>query len=210
MEASKNQMETSITSKQDKTNIDTSKNKSTDHQLISEEYHTSSNSADITANQSNTKESTTSPAGDGDKRKGYLIEMEEMMSYKTTTQTTVEERYRIRRREEGSFSDISDSSSVDEDTVVYPLHQYHLKDCKKIKRLGRSYSKIIKDHLNQNPSIAVSETSIEFKVPRPKARAAAADDKSCQSSPFLGQKLVKHQEVHTKNHYSHTEETHFN
>jgi len=211
LEASKNQTETSISSKQERANIDTSKNERTDHQLISGEYHKSSNSEDITRNQSNTKESSTITAGDGDKRKGYLIEMEEMMSYKTTTQTTVEERYRVRRRQDGSFSDISDSSSIEEDTtVVYPLHQYHLKDCKKIKRLGRSYSKIIKDHLNQNPSIAVSETSIEFKVPRAKSRAAAADDKSCQSSPFLGQKLLKHHEVQTKNQYSHTEETHFN
>ena len=101
---------------------------------------------------------------------GLLIETEELTSYKSTTQTTIEERYRIKKKQNASSSDLSDSSSIGEDIVRYPLHQYHLKDCQNIKRLGRSYSKIIKDHLNQNPSIAVSETSIEFKVPRSMSR----------------------------------------
>ena len=140
--------------------------------------------------------------------RGFLIETEELTSYKSTTQTTIEERYRMKKKQNASASDLSDSSSIGEDIVRYPLHQYHLKDCQNIKRLGRSYSKIIKDHLNQNPSIAVSETSIEFKVPRPMSRITNVET-SCQSSPFLGSKF-RHEEIHEQSQFMHREETHFN
>eukprot|EP00092_Neocalanus_flemingeri_P019108 GFUD01020698.1.p1 GENE.GFUD01020698.1~~GFUD01020698.1.p1 ORF type:complete len:558 (+),score=90.32 GFUD01020698.1:200-1873(+) len=139
---------------------------------------------------------------------GFLIETEEMSSYKTTTQTTIEERYRRKKKQNDSLSEFSDDSSLGEEIVNYPLHQYHLQDCQNIKRLGRSYSKIIKDHLNQNPSIAVSETSIAFKVARPKSRATQGE-RSCQSSPFLGSKF-KHEEIREKSEYMQREETHFN
>ena len=92
--------------------------------------------------------------------------------------------------------------------VRYPLHQYQLKDCHNIKRLGRSYSKIIKDHVNQNPSIAVSETSIKFKVHKTKSRMTNGET-SCQSSHLLGAN-VRHQETHEKSQFSLREETYFN
>ena len=46
---------------------------------------------------------------------GLLIETEELTSYKSTTQTTIEERYRMKKKQNASSSDLSDSSSIGED-----------------------------------------------------------------------------------------------
>jgi len=143
----------------------------------------------------------------------YLITQEEILQYRNTQTTTEMEfmmnKYR-KRRDSGDSSVSGDSFVPETELVRYPLHKYELRGAREIQRLGRTYSKVVRDHLTHNPRIAVSETEVEFEVARPVSRTG---ERSQCASPWPGTRpssrlVLEERREHRESRR--TEETHFN
>jgi len=107
-----------------------------------------------------------------EERKKLLLTMTEEEILMNSTETTLETIYRKYRNKGRSRDTLTEEELEDEfiaetEMRKYALHKYHLANLKNVKRVGRTYSKVVRDHLNNDPKLAVSESSVEFEVARP-------------------------------------------
>ena len=128
-----------------------------------------------------------------EEEKKYLLTLtEEEMSYQNT-ETTLEMIWR-KYRNNRSRQDLEDDELDDDfecETMLrkYALHKYQLANMKKVKRLGRTYSKVVRDHLDNNPKLTVSESAVEFEVARPSSSLSFCN-RSNASTPLPPRKDV--------------------
>ena len=103
------------------------------------------------------------------------------------TETTLETIYRKYRRNKGSKHNIDDEEEEEfvgeTEMRKYLMHKYQLANVKQVKRLGRTYSKVVRDHLSNDPKLTVSKSSVEFEVARPSS-ALSFCNRSNTSSPY--------------------------
>jgi len=107
-----------------------------------------------------------------EERKKLLLTMTEEEILMNSTETTLETIYRKYRNKGRSRDTLTEEELHDEfiaetEMRKYALHKYHLANLKNVKRVGRTYSKVVRDHLNNDPKLAVSASSVEFEVARP-------------------------------------------
>lgn len=138
-------------------------------------------------------------------KKRYLLTMTEEEIMFNNTETTLETIYKKYKKKGRSKQELGDESE-EEDFVgetelrKYALNKYHLANVKKVARLGRTYSKVVRDHLSNDPKLTVSQSSVEFEVARPSS-ALSFCNRSNTSSPCHASKTPpatdsKHPETH--------------
>ena len=127
-----------------------------------------------------------------EERKGFLLTMTEEEIMLNSTETTLETIYR-RYKNKGRSRDTLTEEELDDEFIAeteirkYALHKYHLANVKNVKRLGRTYSKVVRDHLNNDPKLAVSESSVEFEVARPSSSLSFCN-RSNTSTPLTSRR----------------------
>jgi len=131
-------------------------------------------------------------ATEEEKRKMLVTMMEEEIMY-NNTETTLEMIYKKYGRKNRSQTTLEDEDFDDEFTAEtelkkYALHKYRLENLKNVKRLGRTYSKVVRDHLSNNPKLAVSESAVEIEVARPSSRLSFCN-RSNASTPVPSSRI---------------------
>ena len=127
-----------------------------------------------------------------EERKKLLLTMTEEEIQLNSTETTLETIYR-KYRNKARSKDTLEEEELDDEFIgetemrKYALHKYHLANVKNVKRLGRTYSKVVRDHLNNDPKLAVSESSVEFEVARPSS-ALSFCNRSNASTPLASRR----------------------
>ena len=118
-------------------------------------------------------------------RKKYLLTMTEEEIKTSNTITTLEIFNKHRRsRSKPDLQEEEDEEFVGETEMRrMQLHKYQLANVKKVPRLGRTYSKVVRDHLSNDPKLTISQSSVEFEVARPSS-ALSFCNRSNTSSPF--------------------------
>ena len=159
----------------------------------------SDNEGDSTFDTSVTKEEME------EAKRRYLMTLteEEIMFHNTeTTLETIYRKYKKKNRSKHNIDDDDEEEAFIGETEMrkYAMHKYHLANVKKVKRLGRTYSTVVRDHLSNDPKLTVSQSSVEFEVARPSS-ALSFCNRSNTSSPFptpnsKEQTNSKHSETH--------------
>merc|ERR550525_1742649 len=127
-----------------------------------------------------------------EERKKLLLTMTKEEIQLNSTETTLETIYR-KYRNKARSKDTLEEEELDDEFIgetemrKYALHKYHLANVKNVKRLGRTYSKVVRDHLNNDPKLAVSESSVEFEVARPSS-ALSFCNRSNASTPLASRR----------------------
>ena len=119
-------------------------------------------------------------------RKKYLLTMTEEEIQTSNTITTLE--IFNKHRKSRSKHDLQEEEEVEEfvgETEMrrMKMNKYQLANVKKVQRLGRTYSKVVRDHLSNDPKLTISQSSVEFEVARPSS-ALSFCNRSNTSSPF--------------------------
>ena len=125
-------------------------------------------------------------------REKLLLTMTEEEILMNSTETTLETIYRKYRNKGRSRDTLTEEELEDEfiaETEIrkYALHKYHLANVKNVKRVGRTYSKVVRDHLNNDPKLAVSASSVEFEVARPSSSLSFCN-RSNASTPLASRR----------------------
>ena len=137
-------------------------------------------------------------------KKRYLLTLTEEEIMFNNTETTLETIYRKYKRNKGSKHDLGEEEEEEfvgeTEMKKYALHKYQLANVKKVARLGRTYSKVVRDHLSNDPKLTVSRSSVEIEVARPSSSLSFCN-RSNTSSPFPPSKPPpasdsKHSETH--------------
>ena len=158
----------------------------------------SDNEGDSTFDNSVTKEEME------EAKKRYLLTLTEEEIMFNNTETTLETIYRKYKRNKGSKHDLGEEEEEEfvgeTEMKKYALHKYQLANVKKVARLGRTYSKVVRDHLSNDPKLTVSRSSVEIEVARPSSSLSFCN-RSNTSSPFPPSKPPpasdsKHSETH--------------
>ena len=121
-----------------------------------------------------------------EERKKYLLTLTEEEIRTSNTITTMEMFNKHRRPR--SRPDLQEQEEEEEfvcETEMrrMALHKYQLANVKNVQRLGRTYSKVVRDHLSNDPKLTISQSSVEFEVARPSS-ALSFCNRSTTSSPF--------------------------
>ena len=166
----------------------------TDFDTTQEETSSFLSKDNITVSNDTSRDSDPSHAGaateeeEEEKRKFLLTMTEEEIMFHNT-ETTLEMIYRKYRNKNRSRSNLEDEEEAEDEFIAetemrkYALHKYKLENVRNVKRLGRTYSKVVRDHLSNDPKLAVSESSVEFEVARPSSSLSFCN-RSNTSSPF--------------------------
>ena len=166
----------------------------TDFDTTHEETSSFLSKDNITVSNDTSRDSDPSHAGateeeeEEEKRKFLLTMTEEEIMFHNT-ETTLEMIYRKYRNKNRSRSNLGDEEEAEDEFIAetemrkYALHKYKLENVRNVKRLGRTYSKVVRDHLSNDPKLAVSESSVEFEVARPSS-ALSFCNRSNTSSPY--------------------------
>ena len=143
-----------------------------------------------TSKLEDTTENITDAAEEERKRMMLTMTEEEIIEYNSeTTMEMIYKKYRNKNKSQTTLDEeeLDDEFIGETEMRKYALHKYHLDNLKNVKRLGRTYSKVVRDHLSNNPKLAVSESSVEFEVARPSSRLSYCN-RSNASSPFPSRK----------------------
>ena len=87
-----------------------------------------------------------------EERKKLLLTMTEEEIQLNSTETTLETIYR-KYRNKARSKDTLEEEELDDEFIgetemrKYALHKYHLANVKNVQRLGRTYSKVVRDHI---------------------------------------------------------------
>ena len=183
------------------TDLDQTFNNVTDdsimHRIVTDFDTTNESSSFLSKNQSasnattlqDTSALTKSTVDEEEEKRKMLLTMTEeeiMMSNSETTLEMIYRKYRSKNKSQGTLNEeeMEDDFVGETEMRKYALHKYHLANVKNVKRLGRTYSKVVRDHLSNNPKLAVSESSVEFEVARPSSSLSFCQARSNASTPL--------------------------
>ena len=166
----------------------------TDFDTTQEETSSFLSKDNITVSNDTSRDSDPSHAGaateeEEEEERKFLLTMTEEEIMFHNTETTLEMIYRKYRNKNRSRSNLEDEDEAEDEFIAetemrkYALHKYKLENVRNVKRLGRTYSKVVRDHLSNDPKLAVSESSVEFEVARPSSSLSFCN-RSNTSSPF--------------------------
>ena len=166
----------------------------TDFDTTQEETSSFLSKDNITVSNDTSRDSDPSHAGaateeEEEEERKFLLTMTEEEIMFHNTETTLEMIYRKYRNKNRSRSNLGDDEEAEDEFIAetemrkYALHKYKLENVRNVKRLGRTYSKVVRDHLSNDPKLAVSESSVEFEVARPSSSLSFCN-RSNTSSPF--------------------------
>ena len=141
--------------------------------------------SDIEANSTLDQSVTMTKDEMEEERKKYLLTMTEEEIRTSNTRTTLEIfNKHCKSRSKPDLQDEEEDEFVCETEMRrMQLHKYQLANVKNVQRLGRTYSKVVRDHLSNDPKLTISQSAVEFEVARPSS-ALSFCNRSNTSSPF--------------------------